>query len=64
MQCALGLFGYISPKLESIEPREEAQVECTADDLENLLYRFLDECLSVFTIEPNLICSVHIILLQ
>lgn len=54
-QCGMAMFGYMTD-LEYVTVQTCYQIEVTADDLEGLLYRFLDELLFLFSAEPYLIC--------
>ncbi|XP_062554413.1 protein archease-like [Armigeres subalbatus] len=56
-QCGMAMFGYMT-ELSSVEIQKcyEIQTDPT-DDLENLLFRFLDELLFLFSAEPFLICK-------
>lgn len=50
-QAAMGMFGYMTD-LETVDIEEVREVEAEAEDLEGLLFHFLDECLFVFSCEP------------
>lgn len=54
-QCAMAMFGYMTD-LEYVEIKQCFKIEANADDLDNLLYHFLDELLFLFSAEPYLIC--------
>ncbi|XP_053695581.1 protein archease-like isoform X2 [Sabethes cyaneus] len=56
-QCGMAMFGYMT-ELPTVDIRKcyEIKTEPT-DDLENLLFRFLDELLFLFSAEPYLICK-------
>ncbi|XP_055609817.1 protein archease-like [Uranotaenia lowii] len=56
-QCGMAMFGYMT-ELETVDISKcfEIKTEPT-DDLENLLFRFLDELLFLFSAEPYLICK-------
>jgi len=43
--AAIGMFKYISPDLSRISPRIGAEITSTGIDLENLLYRWLEDLL-------------------
>ncbi|KRT86497.1 hypothetical protein AMK59_1051, partial [Oryctes borbonicus] len=55
-QCALAMFGYMT-ELNTVEIKQSAEIEAEADDLDGLLFHFLDELLFLFSCEPFLICS-------
>lgn len=59
-QCGLAMFGYMT-ELQSVEIQQIAEIEANEDDLENLLFHFLDELLFLFSCEPFLICSKLVI---
>uniref|UniRef100_A0A6M2DIP8 Archease domain-containing protein n=1 Tax=Xenopsylla cheopis TaxID=163159 RepID=A0A6M2DIP8_XENCH len=57
-QCGVSMFGYMtSDDLKSVEIKQCHEIEAHGDDLEGLLYHFLDELLFLFSAEPYLICS-------
>ncbi|XP_052866643.1 protein archease-like [Anopheles cruzii] len=60
-QCGMAMFGYMT-ELPTVEIKKCYQITTEpTDDLENLLFRFLDELLFVFSAEPFLICKkLHI----
>ncbi|XP_017780535.1 PREDICTED: protein archease-like isoform X2 [Nicrophorus vespilloides] len=55
-QCGMAMFGYMT-ELDSVEIEDVHEIEATGDDLEGLLYHFLDELLFLFSCEPNIICK-------
>ncbi|KAJ6631757.1 Protein archease-like [Pseudolycoriella hygida] len=55
-QCGMAMFGYMT-SLEYVQIKYCYQIEATGDDLESLLFHFLDELLFLFSCEPFLICS-------
>lgn len=55
-QCGVAMFGYMT-QLETVDIRKCYQIEAKGDDLENLLFRFLDELLFLFSAEPFLVCK-------
>lgn len=55
-QCGIAMFGYMT-EIETVEIKQCVEIEASGDDLENLLYKFLDELLFLFSCEPFLICS-------
>ncbi|CAG9768968.1 unnamed protein product [Ceutorhynchus assimilis] len=59
-QCGISMFGYMT-ELESIEIKQCEEIEATGDDLEGLLFHFLDELLFLFSCDPFLICSKLVI---
>lgn len=52
----MAMFGYMTD-LETVDIEKCFQIESEGDDLEGLLYRFLDELLFLFSAEPFLICK-------
>lgn len=59
-QCAMAMFGYMT-ELDTVEVLEKHQIEAESDDLEGLLFRFLDELLFLFSAEPYIICKKVVI---
>lgn len=55
-QCGMAMFGYMT-ELDSVEIAKCYEIEVQGDDLENLLFMFLDELLFLFSAEPFLICK-------
>ncbi|XP_019697608.1 protein archease-like isoform X2 [Harpegnathos saltator] len=55
-QCAMAMFGYMTD-LSLVQIEKTYHIECEGDDLENLLFRFLDELLYMFCAEPFLIAK-------
>ncbi|XP_065567020.1 protein archease-like [Artemia franciscana] len=53
-QCAVGMFGYMTD-LEKVDIVDVIDIEVSASDLINLMFRFLDELLYKFSAEPNFI---------
>lgn len=51
----MAMFGYMTD-LDYVTVTTCYQIEVKADDLDGLLYRFLDELLFLFSAEPFLIC--------
>lgn len=56
-QCAMAMFAYMT-EIESVDLVEAHQIEAQGEDLESLLFHFLDEFLFLFSCEPNLIARV------
>ena len=54
------MFGYMT-ELETVEILEKHEIEASSEDLDGLLYRFLDELLFLFSAEPYLICKKLVI---
>lgn len=50
------MFGYMT-ELEYVQIGRCFKIEAQGDDIDNLLYHFLDELLFLFSVEPYLICS-------
>uniref|UniRef100_A0A3Q2TI37 Protein archease n=1 Tax=Fundulus heteroclitus TaxID=8078 RepID=A0A3Q2TI37_FUNHE len=47
-QCAMGMFGYMTDT-ETVEPIDTVDVESEGDDMESLLFHFLDDWLYKFS---------------
>ncbi|KAI8501085.1 Protein archease [Branchiostoma belcheri] len=45
------MFGYMT-EIETVEPLDTHEIEAEGDDMESLLYQFLDEWLFAFSAEP------------
>ncbi|XP_013098890.1 protein archease-like isoform X2 [Stomoxys calcitrans] len=54
-QCGTAMFGYMT-ELEYVSVQTCYQIEAQGDDVEGLLFHFLDELLFLFSAEPFLIC--------
>jgi SHS2 domain-containing protein len=54
--CAVGMFGYMTD-LETVQESETITIEVQADDIETLLYQFLDEFLFTFSADPFMVCK-------
>lgn len=50
------MFGYMT-ELPTVDISQCYEIEAKGDDLDNLLYKFLDELLFLFSVEPYLICK-------
>lgn len=59
-QNGMAMFGYMT-EIETVDILEKHEIEAHADDLDGLLYHFLDELLFLFSAEPFLICKKLII---
>ncbi|XP_065081666.1 protein archease-like [Ochlerotatus camptorhynchus] len=56
-QCGMAMFGYMT-ELSSVDIQKCYEIKTDpTDDMENLLFRFLDELLFLFSAEPFLICK-------
>jgi SHS2 domain-containing protein len=55
-QNGMAMFGYMT-EIETVDIKEKHEIEYQADDLDGLLYHFLDELLFLFSAEPFLICK-------
>jgi len=51
------MFGYITT-IDYVEIKDTLDIEAEGDDLESLLFHFLDEFLFNFCAEPNFIARV------
>lgn len=59
-QAAVAMYGYMT-KIDTVEISDQYEIEASADDMEGLLFHFLDECLYAFSAEPFFIaCKVTI----
>ncbi|XP_029569550.1 protein archease isoform X1 [Salmo salar] len=47
-QCAMAMFGYMTDT-ETVEPIDTVEVESEGDDMESLLFHFLDDWLFKFS---------------
>lgn len=56
----MAMFAYMT-EIDSVEITQCHEIEATADDLEGLLFHFLDELLFLFSCDPFLICSKLVI---
>uniref|UniRef100_A0A0K8TP52 Protein archease-like isoform x2 n=1 Tax=Tabanus bromius TaxID=304241 RepID=A0A0K8TP52_TABBR len=54
-QCGMAMFGYMT-ELPYVDIKHCYKIEAEADDIEGLLFHFLDELLFLFCAEPYLIC--------
>lgn len=59
-QSAMGMFGYMTD-LETVDVEEVRELEAEAEDLQGLLFHFLDECLFIFACEPFFIARKVVI---
>lgn len=55
-QCGLAMFGYMT-ELDYVSIESCYQIDAKGDDIESLLFHFLDELLFLFSCEPFLICK-------
>ena len=55
-QVAVAMFGYMT-ELDKVDITDLEEIEAESDDLEGLLFQFLDECLFVFSADPFLIAK-------
>lgn len=59
-QCVMAMFGYMT-EIEYVEMLNTESIEAEGDDLESLLFHFLDEFLFVFSAEPFFIARKVVI---
>lgn len=52
----MAMFAYMT-EIESVEAKQCYKIVANGDDIESLLFHFLDELLFLFSAEPYLICS-------
>lgn len=57
-QCAMAMFAYMT-EINYVDLHEAHQIEAQGEDLESLLFHFLDEFLFLFSCEPFLIARVR-----
>lgn len=50
-QAAVAMFGYMT-EIDKVEILDQQEIEAEADDMEGLLFHFLDECLFMFSADP------------
>ncbi|KAF7287178.1 protein archease [Rhynchophorus ferrugineus] len=55
-QCGIAMFGYMT-ELETVDIRQNPEIEATGHDLESLLFNFLNELLFLFSSDPFVVCS-------
>lgn len=55
-QVGMAMFGYMT-ELDTVDITQVHVIEASSDDLDGLLYKFLDELLFLFSAEPYLICK-------
>jgi len=56
-QCAMGMFGYMTD-IETVDNLGTIEIEAEATDATSLLFKFLDEFLFTFCVEPYFISRV------
>lgn len=59
-QNGMAMFGYMT-EIDTVDIKEKHEIEAHSDDLDGLLYKFLDELLFLFSAEPFLICKKLVI---
>ncbi|XP_068223425.1 protein archease-like isoform X2 [Palaemon carinicauda] len=59
-QAAVAMFGYMT-EIDRVEILEKQEFEADGDDMEGLLFHFLDECLYIFSAERFLIAKKVVI---
>lgn len=57
-QAVIAMFGYMT-EIETVDISEKEEIQIEADDLDSLLYKFLDEFLFLFCAEPFFIARVR-----
>lgn len=55
-QCGMAMFAYMT-EIHTVEAKQCFKIVANGDDIESLLFHFLDELLFLFSAEPYLICS-------
>lgn len=50
-QSAVAMYGYMT-EIDTVEIKEKQEIEVEQDDMQNMLFHFLDECLFLFCAEP------------
>lgn len=56
-QCGMAMFGYMT-EINYVEIKKCYKIEANSEDIDGLLFHFLDELLFLFSVEPFLICSM------
>jgi len=51
-QAAVGMYGYMTEDIETVEMIDMHKIEASGEDLESLLFHFLDELLFIFAAQP------------
>lgn len=51
-QVAIAMFGYMTTDMSTVEQLQSQQVEAEGEDLQSLLFHWLDEWLFLFSAEP------------
>lgn len=59
-QCAMAMFGYMTD-LERVQITQVHHIEADGDDMESLLFHFLDELLFMFSAEPYIVAKVPLL---
>uniref|UniRef100_A0A7N8XNJ9 Protein archease n=1 Tax=Mastacembelus armatus TaxID=205130 RepID=A0A7N8XNJ9_9TELE len=59
-QCAMGMFGYMTDT-ETVEPIDTIEVESEGEDMESLLFHFLDDWLYKFSADIFFIPRVSLV---
>jgi SHS2 domain-containing protein len=57
--CALAMFNAITP-LEGVDPKESRDIEVQGEDLELLLFNFLDELLYIYDVELMIFSDIKL----
>ncbi|KAL0127942.1 hypothetical protein PUN28_003300 [Cardiocondyla obscurior] len=55
-QCAMAMFGYMT-ELDRVQMTQVHHIEADGDDMESLLFHFLDELLFMFSAEPYIVAK-------
>ncbi|RXG73011.1 Protein archease-like [Armadillidium vulgare] len=50
-QSAVAMYGYMT-EIDTVDIKEKQEIEVEQDDMQNMLFHFLDECLFLFCGEP------------
>lgn len=51
------MFGYMTEDIKTVDARYSYDIEASADDMQNLVFRYLDEWLYAFSAEPFFIAK-------
>jgi len=60
-QAAVGMYGYITEDIETVDMVDLHSIKAEGDDLEGLLFHFLDELLFIFSAQPFFIARKVVI---